>query len=450
MIIRNFYESQLSQASYLIGCPAAGEAIVIDPVRDVQRYVELAESLGLRIVAVTETHVHADFLSGSRELAAATGATIYLSKAGGPDWQYAYAGDPNVKLLQDGQRIRIGGFSLRTLHTPGHTPEHIAFLLTDHEVSELPHSLFSGDFVFVGDVGRPDLLERTALATGTMDAGARDLYRSLQKLKDLPDGLLIWPGHGAGSSCGKALGGSPASTLGYERATNWAFRAESEDAFVAEILSGQPEPPTYFREMKQRNQGGPALLGARGPVNAVKAPVGQAIDVRSGVEIRLAPHDGAVAVPYGKAFTGWAGWTVSYDRPITFIADTQDQADRAAKALESIGLDAVYGWTIPTPAPCLQQIDPSGIQGEDFVLDVREKKERLGGFIEGSANIPYGRLAPRIDEVPTDRRVVVYCAAGSRSLIAVSILRQAGLKNVVELAGGYAAVVEAEAVPQPA
>ena len=220
MIIRNFYDDKLAQASYLVGCAATGEAIVIDPLRDIQQYLDMAEAQNLRITAVTETHIHADYLSGSRELAAATGARLFLSDEGDDLWKYAYANKSGATLVKDGDVIRIGNLTLKVMHTPGHTPEHISFLLTDHPMSNEPHSLFTGDFVFVGDVGRPDLLERAANFEGTMEAGARTLFRSLRKLDELADSLLIWPGHGAGSACGKALGGSPVTTLGYERKTN--------------------------------------------------------------------------------------------------------------------------------------------------------------------------------------------------------------------------------------
>ena len=297
MIIRNFYEPKLAQASYLVGCSATGEAIVVDPMREVQPYLAMAKSLGLRIVAVTETHIHADYLSGTRQLAAATGATMYLSDEGGEDWRYAFRNDPGVVLLHDGEFVRIGNVSLKAIHTPGHTPEHLAFLLVDHPVSAMPHSLFSGDFVFVGDVGRPDLLERAANIAGTMEQGARNLFRSLKKLADLPDSLLVWPGHGAGSACGKSLGGSPVSTLGYERATNWALRISDEDKFVDEILSGQPEPPFYFKEMKRLNKQGPPLLSADPAARRIGSPVGQLIDVRDSDVIRESSYGAAVVVP---------------------------------------------------------------------------------------------------------------------------------------------------------
>lgn len=441
MIIRNFYEAKLAQASYLVGCSASGEAIVIDPIRDVRQYLDMAESVNLRIVAATETHIHADYLSGTRELAAATGATMYLSGEGGEAWRYAHADDPEVVLVRDGDRIAVGNVSLAAIHTPGHTPEHMSYLLTDHPVSATPHSLFSGDFVFVGDVGRPDLLERAASIEGTMEQGARDLFRSLRKLIGLPDSLLLWPGHGAGSACGKSLGGSPVTSLGYERGSNWALLVTNEDKFVDEILAGQPEPPHYFKEMKRLNQLGPAVLGRLPHIGRVSTVTGQLIDVRTAGQIRAACYDGAIAVPSGKSFTGFAGWVVRYDQPITMIADSQETADTAARDLATIGLDRVSGWIEPG------DLDPSRFapmraasaaelgQGA-LILDVRGINERNMSHISGSIHIPYGYLMARLAELPRDRKIIVHCASGGRSPIAYSILREAGFSDVWELPGG--------------
>lgn len=445
MIIRNFYDPKLAQASYLIGCSATGQAIVIDPMRDVRPYLEMADSLGLRVTAVTETHVHADYVSGTRQLSATTGATMYLSGEGDLDWQYAYADDPLVVLLRDGDRIHVGNVSLQAMHTPGHSPEHLAFLLTDHPVSAMPHSLFAGDFVFVGDVGRPDLLERAVKVSGAMEKGARDLYRSLKKLRDLPDSLLVWPGHGAGSACGKSLGGSPVTTLGYERATNWALLAGSKDRFVDEILSGQPEPPLYFKEMKRINKEGPAVLQEAPRPKWTTSPVGQLIDIRDFDEIRSGSFDAAIAVPYCNSFTGWAGWIVRYDEPVTFIADSQELADRAARDLAAIGLDQVAGWVHPldlatgdcAPIPA---VSGGSIPQDALVLDVRGSRERSMAHLRGSIHIPFGHLQDRLNELPRDRRIVVHCASGGRSPIAYSILRKAGFKNVQELENGLDSV----------
>ena len=227
-----FYDEKLAQASYLVGCVATGEALVVDPARNVTPYLREAEKEGLRITHVTETHIHADFVSGSRELAAATGATIYLSDMGDADWKYAYADDPSVILVRDGDSWKVGNIKVEVLHTPGHTPEHIAFMITDTAGADRPMGVFTGDFLFVGDVGRPDLLEEAAGYKGTKEVGARQQFQTVERFKALPDYLQIWPGHGAGSACGKALGAIPSTTLGYEKLFNPAFQFGQENAFV--------------------------------------------------------------------------------------------------------------------------------------------------------------------------------------------------------------------------
>ncbi|HYE87942.1 MAG TPA: MBL fold metallo-hydrolase, partial [Vicinamibacterales bacterium] len=252
MFVKRFYEPLLAQASYLIGCQRTGDAIVIDANRDVDQYIATAEQEGLRISHVTETHIHADYVSGSQDLALKVGASLCLSDEGDEHWKYQF---PHDRKLKAGDRILIGNVAIDVLHTPGHTPEHLTFLVTDGAAADQPIAAVTGDFIFVGDVGRPDLLERAANIKGTMETSARTLWTSLQKFAAHHDWLQIWPGHGAGSACGKGISAIPSSTLGYERRFNWAFNAKSEDDFVARVLSGQPEPPRYFAVMKQVNKG---------------------------------------------------------------------------------------------------------------------------------------------------------------------------------------------------
>ncbi len=299
MRLERFYDDDLAQASYLVGCEASGEALVVDPNLDTAVYIEAAERYGLRIVAVTETHIHADFLSGARALALATGARLYISGAGPADWQYRFEA-PGLHCLVDGDTITIGGVRVRALHTPGHTPEHMAFLVIDASRGEAPVGLLSGDFVFVGDIGRPDLLERAAGHAGSMELGARQLFASLRRFRELPDYVQVWPGHGAGSACGKALGAMPQSTVGYERRFNWALQIDDEARFVEEVLAGQPEPPVYFARMKTLNRdaqperGGVPELRALGPedLTALLGRGGVVIDTR---------------LPSGRTSSRWAG-----------------------------------------------------------------------------------------------------------------------------------------------
>jgi hydroxyacylglutathione hydrolase len=443
VIIRNFYDNKLSQASYLVGCAATGEAIVIDPLRDIQQYLDMAVEQRLHITAVTETHIHADYLSGTRELSAATGAKMFLSDEGDDAWKYAFANDPKVVLLKDSDVIRVGHLSLKAIHAPGHTPEHLVFILIDHPAGETPHSMFSGDFIFAGDVGRPDLLERAANFAGTMEKGARVLFNSLKRLGELPDSLLIWPAHGAGSACGKSLGGSPVTSLGYERSTNWAFQVHDEDKFVDEVLSGQPEPPVYFKEMKRLNKIGPAILNSLPHPQRVSHATGRLVDVRYGDEIRGAVIPGALAIPYGKGLTNWAGWLLSYDEPVTLVAHDQEAANQVARDFATIGLDIVANWIKPTDLGSeflpMKLVSAGELLPTDFVLDVRGVNERTISHISGSVHVPLGELPNRLGEVPLDRRVVVHCASGGRSPISYSILQNAGLTNVAELTGGIEA-----------
>jgi hydroxyacylglutathione hydrolase len=261
MLLKRFYDSKLAQASYLLGCQATGEAIVVDPNRDVEQYIRAAAEEGVRLTHVTETHIHADFVSGSRELAERTGAQLFLSDEGGDDWRYGFVGAAHAKLLRDGDVIKVGNIRLEVIHTPGHTPEHLTFLVTDTAATNRPMGALTGDFLFVGDVGRPDLLERAAKMAGTMESSARALFSSVARFKRHVDYLQLWPGHGAGSACGKSLGAVPSTTLGYERIANWALAEDDQGEFVRTVLAGQPEPPKYFAAMKRINRDGPRVLG---------------------------------------------------------------------------------------------------------------------------------------------------------------------------------------------
>ncbi|MCS7034639.1 MAG: MBL fold metallo-hydrolase, partial [Phycisphaerae bacterium] len=270
MLLKSFYDRALAHASYLVGCQRSGEAIVIDPGRNVEPYLTAAAAEGLRIVAAAETHIHADFVSGSRELADRVGAKLYLSDEGPADWKYQFAGRHESRLLKDGDEFHIGGVKLTVLHTPGHTPEHISFLLTDQGGgANAPMGIFTGDFVFVGSIGRPDLLETAAGVVGSAEAGARQLFHSMRKFLSLPDYLQVWPAHGAGSACGKGLGAVPSTTVGYERLFNPALQFTDEARFVEYILADQPETPFYFGVMKRVNKVGPTLIRELAPVSAI-------------------------------------------------------------------------------------------------------------------------------------------------------------------------------------
>ncbi|HEV3050698.1 MAG TPA: MBL fold metallo-hydrolase [Longimicrobium sp.] len=464
MFLQRFYDDQLAQASYLLGCAATGEALVVDPARDVAQYVEAAKREGLRVTHVTETHIHADFVSGTRELAAATGAQLLLSAEGGAEWQYAYAQADGATLLRDGDVFRVGNVRVEVMHTPGHTPEHLCFVITDTAAADRPMGVFTGDFVFVGAVGRPDLLERAVNLSGTMEKGARQLFASLQRFKAaLPDWVQLWPGHGAGSACGKSLGAVPSTTLGYEALFNRGLAEADEEAFVRDILAGQPEPPMYFAEMKRMNREGPRVLGAlpRPPrrADAELADVLRAgaavIDARPATEFARRHVPGTLSVPLGKSFTTWAGSVLAYDRDFYLLAPegADDEAmARVARDLAMIGLDRAAGWFAASAVDAaiaaqgragqVPDVQPDGLEaalaeGAELV-DVRNSSEYAAGHLAGAANLPLGRLAERLDELPRDRTLVVHCQAGGRASVAASLLASRGFTDVRHLAGDYA------------
>ena len=461
MILKRFYDEKLAQASYLIGCAATGEALVVDPNRAVEQYITAAQAERVRITHVTETHIHADFVSGTRELAARTGATMFLSAEGGKDWQYGFASDPKVVLLRDGDHFQVGNIKIDVWHTPGHTPEHIIFFVTDGAAADRPIGVVTGDFVFVGDVGRPDLLEKAAKVAGTMESGARQLYQNLKRFKELPDYLQIWPGHGAGSACGKGLSSIPHSTVGYERLFNWAFEP-GEDDFVTQVLSGQPDPPRYFAEMKRINRDGPRVLGSLPKpqqldfeqLQSVIRANALVIDTRAAHVYAQKHIPGTINIPLDRSFTTWAGWLVPYDQPFYLIVDDKRESaiGEAVSALTMIGLDSLSGvfsasvldsWNAhgrpleTVPQMRVAQLAEALQQGKVTVIDVRNPAEWDSGHIAGVPNIPLGYLADRLNEVPTDKPLVVHCQSGMRSAIAASLLQAHGIAEVSNLAGGF-------------
>ena len=461
MFFQRFYDTKLAQASYLIGCQQTGDAVVVDPNRDIEQYVAAATREGLRVTHVTETHIHADFVSGARELAARTGAQLLLSDEGDRDWKYAFAEEARAILLHDGDSFHVGNIELEAMHTPGHTPEHLSFLVTDHPSGAGAWGILTGDFVFVGDVGRPDLLERAAGYAGTMEASARALRRSLRRFELLPDHLQVWPGHGAGSACGRALGAVPSTTVGYEKRANWALAPMDETEFVRAVLEGQPEPPRYFAQMKRINKEGPRALGgfprpARLPVPALRKLVEQGelvVDTRAAEEFAAGHAPRTLNIPLGESFTTWAGWLLPYDRDVYLLVDAgcAHCVEELVRDLAMIGLDRVSGvigaealdsWTDAEHAlETVRQVTPVEAaqlvaRGEALVVDVRGQTEWAAGHLPAASNIPLGYLADRIDELPTDRLILVQCRSGARSAIAASVLQRRGRTNVANVIGG--------------
>ena len=476
MFFRQIFDPTLAQYSYLIGCQSTGEAVVIDPERDVDRFVEAAADEGLTIAAVTETHIHADFLSGARDLGEATGATVYLSDEGDADWKYGWpaASAANVELVHDGDVFEVGQIRFQVLHTPGHTPEHICFLVTDigGGASE-PMGMLSGDFVFVGDLGRPDLLESAAGQVGAMEPAAGRLWESTHLLAAYADHLQVWPGHGAGSACGKALGAVPISTLGYERRFNASLRlADSgREAFVEGILEGQPEPPLYFGRMKLENRDG---TPPRHPPEAVpeletsafrsaaSAQGAVVIDTRRDSETYLSRHwRGSIWAPWGGVdFLAIAGSYIEPGEPIVLVGEPLLGAEMA-QALYRIGLDNVAGITSPETLGEVLADEGIAIATGDWdtvrtrrnepgveVLDVRRASELASGSIPGARNIAHTRLKARLTELPNDKELLVHCRTGHRATAAVSFLERQGF-DVVHI-GSKIADWKAESTPAAA
>jgi hydroxyacylglutathione hydrolase len=462
MFLKRFYDDGLAQASYLIGCAATGEAMVIDANRDIEPYLATAATEKLRITHVTETHIHADYVSGSRELAHATGATLFLSAEGGTDWQYAFAAQDGATLLHDGDVLKVGNIRIDVMHTPGHTPEHLSFLVTDTAGANEPIGIASGDFVFVGDVGRPDLLERAAKVANTMEAGARTLFKSLERFRALPDFVQVWPGHGAGSACGKSLGAVPTSTVGYEKRFNWGVGTTNESDFVEMVLAGQPEPPLYFAQMKRINKEGPRVLGGfprpahatRPALERALASAAAVIDTRPAADFAAGHIPGTINIPLNKSFSTWAGWLVRYDVDIHLIAEDESTTRRAVRELVMIGLDRVTTWYASTVLEewagaggvlgVVAKLDATALaprlaRNEVTLIDVRNRTEWEAGHLPGALHIPVGYLAERLGEIPRDKPVIVQCQSGARSAIAASVLQQLGVRDVTDLVGGFSA-----------
>jgi len=452
MLFERIYDEDLAQASYLIGCQAKGEAVVVDCRRDIAVYQDLAAKNGMKIVAVTETHIHADYLSGTRELAAATGAKIYISGEGGPDWQYGFDGE----RLHDGDTITLGNISIQAVHTPGHTPEHLSFLITDGAFSDKPGYLLSGDFVFSGDLGRPDLLDEAAGGIDTRFVGAKQLFASLQdKFLTLPDYVQVHPAHGAGSACGKALGAIPSSTVGYERLYAWwgpYLAANDEQGFIDELLDGQPDAHAYFGRMKRENREGPAVMGERAPLTELEpddlardlaGDKATFIDTRPHTEVHEGTVTGSLNVPAGKSVASYGAWVVNpeTENPLVLLAADQDAAQDMWDHLVRVGIDNVAGYVtslegLPLSTPKL--IQPADLPdfGAAMVLDVRNRTEHAAGHIPGSHQLSGGRVMWHLDELPTEGAIVTYCQSGVRNSVAASALRRAGY-DVVELDGSY-------------
>ncbi len=456
MLLKYFYDSALAHASYMVGCQRVKVAVVVDPGRDIGQYLEMAERESVKLVAVAETHIHADYVSGARELADRVGAKLYVSDEGPAEWKYQYANQYDHQLLKDGDSFTIGNIKFDVMHTPGHTPESVSFLLTDQGGNaDKPMGIFTGDFVFVGSIGRPDLLEQAAGLANTAEPGARDLFYSVERFKQLPDFLQVWPAHGAGSACGKGLGSIPSSTVGYEKLFNPALQFTDEDEFVRYILSDQPEAPKYFAVMKRVNKEGPDILADRGlpesqPVDNLLAKLdsGTVIDLSPSSQFANGHVPRTINIP-SSMVAGWAGWIVDYARPAYLIAEPS-QLREAMRVLRKIGLDDVRGYfdvrkvreaglaTESYQAAPPKELAPRIEAGDVHLVDVRSEGEWKAGRIGAADHRFLGRLPDNLLAITDDKPIVAQCQAGGRSAIAASILQAAGLE-VINMTGGFGA-----------
>jgi hydroxyacylglutathione hydrolase len=442
LIFQQFYLNCLAHASYLIGDEGTGTAAVIDPQRDIDRYLVFAAEHKLEIKHVFLTHLHADFVAGHLELRDRVGATIYLGAKARAEYRFT--------PLSDGDVVEFGKVRLQALETPGHTPESISLLVCDLDRNESePHAVLTGDTMFIGDVGRPDL--RAALGWSASDLGAL-LFDSLQsKLLPLPDASLVYPAHGAGSLCGKAISKETVSTIGEQRRLNYALQPMSKQAFVELVTADQPEAPPYFvydavleRVLK------PLTLEE---LLALQADGAQILDTRDPDEFAAAHLAGSVNIGLGGQYATWAGTVLDHTHPIVIIADPSRENESAVR-LGRIGFDHVAGYlenglrsleSRPELVAFTERLSAQfaaellSSSQPPLAIDVRAPGERKQKLIEGSLSVPLNHLMENLKSLPNDRPLLVYCAGGYRSSIAASLLQRAGFASVGELAGGIAA-----------
>ncbi|MCH8568913.1 MAG: MBL fold metallo-hydrolase [Balneolales bacterium] len=458
MYYKQFFDEKLAQYSYLIGCQATGEAVIIDPMRDIDQYIHAAAKENLTITKAVDTHIHADYISGLREFAE-RGVKVYGSDEGDADWKYEWLIGSNYdyELLKDNDEIKIGNISLKAWHTPGHTPEHLSYFVTDGAAADEPMGVATGDFVFVGDVGRPDLLESAAGMLDVMEPSARTLFKSVQEFNSLPDYVQIWPGHGAGSACGKALGAIPETTVGYERRFNKSLlSATSEDNFVKFILEGQPEPPMYFARMKRDNKIGPKVLNglpnprhlAVGELKKVASSTGKGtaiIDTREKDQFINGHIPGSLFSPLNKQFNTIAGSYIDEDEEIYLIIDEHRVAE-AVVDLIRIGLDHVKGFVTPSDLKLystqggelvkMETADFAAMEeatkaGDAVILDVRKASEYSEKAFSDALNMAHTRLFNRKDELDASKTYYVHCMTGGRSSVATAYLRREGINAIL-------------------
>ena len=451
MYSQQFFIDGLGCASYIVGCEAKGVAAIIDPDRDVQKYLNAAASRGLTITHIIETHLHADHVSGNSDLAARTGAQIYVHEASGAEFAH--------QAVRDGDVLELGNLRLKVIHTPGHTPESITLLLTDTTRSEQPWLALTGDTLFVGDMGRPDLVGAEA-ANGL----ASDMYHTInEKLLPLNDGLLIYPGHGAGSLCGKSIGSMRSTTLGYERISNPALAPRSKEEFVQYAVSDLPEQPGNHTRIKAMNRKGVKVLGdvAPSPLSIKEAlPYFQRgaglLDTRSKDAYVQAHVPGSVHLEADDQLSNRIGFVFPPDAPMILLLSDASEYQRVVYSLARVGYENVVGYIaegldvwqklgLPLAAGDVKDIEPQELQdllqsdAQPVVVDVREPWEYKQGHVPGAVLMPLGQLASLVGQLDTEKPVAVICASGSRSQSAAALLGQKGFKTIYNVVGGTGA-----------
>src|SRR5438477_2747017 len=434
MSFRQFYLACLAHASYLIG--DGGECAIVDPQRDVDQYLEEAARRGLKIRYVIETHLHADFVSGHGELAARTGEEIVIGAKANAELPH--------RAVNDGDTLKLGAIELRALATPGHTPESMSWLVIEEGA---PKKILTGDTLFIGDVGRPDLAGGRGFTPQQM---ASMLYDSLhEKILTLPDDVEVWPAHGAGSACGRNISKETSSTIGAQRATNYALRPMPRQDFVNILTSDMPAAPAYFPRDAEINRRGARSLDEIGVKPLVPDEIGDAviIDVRDADSFAAAHIPRAINIGLGGQFASWCGTLLSFERPIVVVAENEPRAREAVMRLARVGLENVIGYLDMSQwrgdVETLPQITPPQLAEKKIaVLDVRRKGEYESGHIPGARNIPLDELPRRIAEIDRDGQYAVICAGGYRSSIAASILARNGITHLLNVAGGTAAWVK--------